>query len=56
MQDAWPKPQIIRLPADGDAPQILLDNAGQLALALLSMSHKGQALLTIALVNRSSYG
>jgi hypothetical protein len=35
MQDTWPKPQIIRLPADGDAPQILLDNAGQLALAPL---------------------
>ncbi len=37
VQSAWPKPQIIRIPADGSAPQQLLDNAGQVALARLSI-------------------
>lgn len=36
VQNVWPKPQMIRIPMDGDAPQQLLDNAGQIALAPLS--------------------
>lgn len=33
VQKAWPKPQILCIPAAGGAPELLLDNAGQLALS-----------------------
>lgn len=33
VQQAWPKPQIMRIPAAGGTPELLLDNAGQLALS-----------------------
>lgn len=32
IERAWPKPQTMRIPVTGGAPQVLIDNAGQVAL------------------------